>query len=110
MLKRSATIRARRSRRSRRGGILVWSALLLPVLLAMTGLTIDGGLMMAAYREAQNAADAGALAAATDLLFGKSVSTATATAKTFVTSSGYNNLSTANVAVNIPPTVTSYTA
>jgi Flp pilus assembly protein TadG len=43
-------------------------ALLLPVLLGVLGLTIDGGLMMVVYRQTQNAADAAALAAAVDLL------------------------------------------
>jgi Flp pilus assembly protein TadG len=84
--------------------------LLLPVLVAMVGLTVDGGLMLAAYREAQNAADAAAVAAAYDLSLGKSVATAKATGATFVTDTSHNNLSGATVTVNIPPSVTTYTA
>ena len=42
----------------RRGATLVWFALLLVVLLAMAGLVIDAGLLLAARRQAQNAADA----------------------------------------------------
>lgn len=84
-------------RHSRKGAILVWFALILTVLLGMVGLVIDGGLMMATQRQAQNAADAGALAAAYDLMFGKS----TAAAATFV---GYNGLSDATTVVHNPPT------
>jgi hypothetical protein len=83
---------------------------LLPVLVAMVGLTVDGGLMLAAYREAQNAADAAAVAAAYDLSLGKTAGTAKATAATFVTDASHNNLSGATVTVNIPPSVTAYTA
>src|SRR5262245_28064474 len=85
----------------RPGKILVLFALLLPVLLGMAGLTIDGGLLMTSQRSAQNAADAAALAAAYDLMRGKSTTAATATAKTTVTS--YNGLSKATVTVNIGP-------
>ena len=41
-------------------------AILLPALLGMVGLVIDGGLLMASYRQVQNAADSAALAAAMD--------------------------------------------
>lgn len=53
-----------RSRPGRRGKILVLLVLLLPVLLGITGLVIDGGLLMAAHRQTQNSADSGARAAA----------------------------------------------
>src|SRR5947208_16875196 len=87
--------------RKRPGKILVLSALLLPVLLGMVGLSIDGGMMLGTHRQARNAADAAALAAAKDLLGGKTVATAQATASTFVKS--YNGLGTATVTTNIPP-------
>src|SRR4051794_28581994 len=48
----------------RPGKTLVMFALLLPLLLGIVGLVIDCGLLMTARREAQNAADAAALAAA----------------------------------------------
>jgi Flp pilus assembly protein TadG len=103
--------RQRRLLRMRRpGSVLIWCALLLPVLVAMVGLTIDGGLMLAAYREAQNAADAAAIAAAYELSLGKSVDVAASAADTYVQDSSHNNLSGATVTVNIPPTVTNYTA
>jgi Flp pilus assembly protein TadG len=86
---------------SRSGKALVMFALLTPVLLGMVGLTVDGGLLLVLYRQTQNAADAAALAAAVDLLKGKSSGVATATAQTYVQT--YNNMSSATVTVNIPP-------
>ena len=74
----------RHPRGKRRGAILVWFALLLSLLLGMVGLTVDMGLLLASYRQAQNAADAGAMAGAYDLLNGRSSSTAIATATKFV--------------------------
>jgi hypothetical protein len=50
--------------RRRWGKTLVMFALVLPVLLGIVGLVIDCGLLMAAQREVQNAADAAAMAAA----------------------------------------------
>ncbi len=94
-------IRPPRHRR-RSGAILIWCAFLLPVLVAMLGLVIDGGLMMATYREGQNAADAAALAAAMDLMIGRQAS-AQATGQAFVTDAAHNNLPDATVSVNIPP-------
>jgi Flp pilus assembly protein TadG len=87
--------------RLRSGKTLVQFVLTLPVLLGMTGLVIDSGLLMATQRTAQNAADAGALAAAMDLYRGASVATAKATATTFIQT--YNGLSGATVTLNIPP-------
>jgi len=86
---------------SRSGKALVMFALLMPVLLGVLGLAVDGGLMMVVARQTQNAADSGALAAAVDLLKGKSSGVATTTAQTYVQT--YNNMSTATVTVNIPP-------
>ncbi len=93
-----------RRRRRRSGSILVWSAFLLVALIAMVGLVIDGGLMMAAYRQCHNAADAAALAAAMDLMLGRSEAEAAATAVNFVTDAEHNNLPDATVVVNVPPT------
>ena len=53
---------ARSLRPGRRPGkVLVLFTMLLPVLLGLVGLVVDGGLMMAAQRRVQNAADAAAL-------------------------------------------------
>ncbi len=50
-----------------RGQIASMFALLLPVLLGLVGLVIDGGVAMVQYRRAQVALDSAALAAATQL-------------------------------------------
>jgi Flp pilus assembly protein TadG len=98
---------ARPRRCRRRGAILVWFALLLVLLLGMVGLVIDGGLLMATHRQAQNAADAAALAAAFELMYGKSNAEATATATTFVQT--HNGLAGAPAPiVNIPPATGAY--
>ena len=58
------TMPTRGRRESERGAAAVVVALSAVSLLTITGLAIDGGMEAAAYRHAQNAADAGALAAA----------------------------------------------
>ncbi|MBI1914732.1 MAG: hypothetical protein HYS12_08350 [Planctomycetes bacterium] len=92
----------------RPGKTLVLFVLLAPILLGMTGLVLDAGLMMAAQRQAQNAADAAALAAAFDKFRGNSDSTALATANTFLTNNGLSGITLtlnagATNALNIPP-------
>jgi len=85
-----------------KGAVLVWFAMLLTLMLGMVGLVIDAGMLLAAHRHAQSAADAAAMAAAYDLMFGKPTSEATATATTFVKE--YNGLSGAPApVVNVPP-------
>ena len=59
--------------RQRSGAVLVWFALLLPVLFGITGLVIDTGLMLATHRQLQNSADAAALAAAVAVIQDPSV-------------------------------------
>jgi Flp pilus assembly protein TadG len=85
----------------RRSAILPQVILLLTALLGMTGLVVDGGLMMQARRQAQNAADAAAMAAAFELKRGNTVANAQSTATTFVQT--YNLLTSASVTTNIPP-------
>ncbi|MBI3464449.1 MAG: hypothetical protein HY000_15555 [Planctomycetes bacterium] len=87
------------SRRS--GKTLLLFAVLLPALLAFTGLIIDGGLLMAAQRHAQHVADAAATAAALEKHRGESDSTAAAAATNLV--HAHNGLPDAQVVVNIPP-------
>lgn len=50
-----------------RGQALLWVALLLPVFLSIIGLAIDGGIVFAARRQAQNIADAAARAGAQEI-------------------------------------------
>lgn len=95
--------RLRQTPRSRRrGAVLVLVAILLPVLVGMTALVIDGALLTSASRQAQSAADAAATAAAFDLMLGRSTAHAEETAKTFVQQ--HNGLPAAVVTLNVPPT------
>jgi len=88
-------------RQHRSAAILVWFALILPLLLGMIGLVIDAGLLMSGHRHLQNSVDAAALAAAHDLMGGLSTSEATVTANDFISS--HYELSDAKVEVFSPP-------
>jgi hypothetical protein len=82
--------------------------LLLPLLLGIIGLALDVGLLLTARRQAQNAADAAAMAAAFDQFKGANSSTAFATANTFLTNNGLSGVTLtlnagATNALNIPP-------
>ena len=58
----------RYSRREReRGQVLVWTLVLLPLLLVVVGLVLDGGLMFVQFRRARWAADGAAVAAASSI-------------------------------------------
>jgi hypothetical protein len=52
---------------SRSGKVLILFAVLLPAMLAVTGLIIDGGILQGTYRRAQHIADAAATAGAREL-------------------------------------------
>jgi Putative Flp pilus-assembly TadE/G-like len=91
--------------RQRKAKTLVLFCVLSTVLVGWVGLVIDGGLLMAGQRQAQNAADAAAIAGAMDKMRGNTNATALATANNFLT---YNGLSNAPALVlgtsfNIPP-------
>src|SRR4051794_32487841 len=49
---------------AQRGQAIVWTAVMLPLFLAVVGLAIDGGLVFSARRELQNVADSAARAGA----------------------------------------------
>jgi Flp pilus assembly protein TadG len=85
-----------RIRQPRRGVTLVQFVLMAPVLLGMIGLVVDGGLVLAAQRQVQNAADAAATAAAMDLFRGSNNTTALSTAQSFVTNNGVSATLTLN--------------
>lgn len=93
---------SRRMHRHHSGKTLALLAIMLPSLLAVVGLVVDGGLMLSTHRQLQNAIDSGALAGAVDLQSGKSSASATSTAQDAVQL--YNNFPDAQVEVNIPPT------
>jgi len=84
-----------------RGKIMVSFAVLLPVILAIIGLIFDGGLLMHDRRHAQNVVDSAASAAVLDIINGKTLAEATATAELCVSMS--EGLSDADVTVNMPP-------
>src|SRR3972149_3039187 len=53
---------------SREGGqVLVWAAILLPLLIALVGLVFDGGLLFVEHRRARWAMDGAAVAAASEI-------------------------------------------
>ena len=56
----------------RKGYVLILVALLLPLLIGMVGLTVDGGLLLASHERAQNVADATARSVAIALKNGAS--------------------------------------
>lgn len=92
--------------RHRPGKIIPLFVVLLPALCGMAGLVVDTGLLLAAHRQVQNAADSAALAGAHRLLRGDTNNTARTEAINFVTN--YNGLTNATVTVNIGPTQGSY--
>src|SRR5690348_8068015 len=87
--------------RARPGKVLVLTVMALPPMLGMLGMVIDGGILLASHRQAQNAADAAAVAAAWDMLRGRPSGTWTTTATTYVQQ--YEGLANGTVAVNNPP-------
>lgn len=54
-------------RRKIRGQVLLWTVILLPVFLVLTGLVFDGGLLWQQYTRARWAASAAAVAAASEI-------------------------------------------
>ncbi|HXF50067.1 MAG TPA: Tad domain-containing protein [Dehalococcoidia bacterium] len=83
-----------------RGQILMLTALFAASLLGLAGLVIDGGRLYQQRRDLQNAADAGAAAAAQVLLFGGSDSEARSAAQWYTDENGIN---VTEVEINIPP-------
>ena len=88
-----------RSRHTRPGQSLVIFALFAVVLFLFVGVGIDSGLLYVERRHLQNITDAACLAAATDLVMGKTETEASATANTYIT----NNLnSNAALLLDLP--------
>ena len=85
--------------RGERGQVLVLAALMLVVLLGMTALATDVGLVMKTRRDGQNAADAAALAGASVIVDGGSTASARAEAQRFANLNGFGQ----NAVVNVPP-------
>jgi hypothetical protein len=87
--------------RGRQGKILVFMAILLPVLCGYIGFVLDGSLMMAEHRSAQHVCDAAATAAAMALYRGEGDTAARSQAEQWIKS--HNNLADAVVETSIPP-------
>ena len=87
---------------ARRGNVLVLLAVLLPVLIGVVGLVIDGGMMMDQRRDLQHATDAAATSAATELRLANGAAAAQAVAIDAVTVA--HEQADADVTVHIPPT------
>jgi Flp pilus assembly protein TadG len=92
---------ARKLEKPRAAKVLVLLALLLPALLGMIGLVLDGGMMMTGYRDLQQVSDAAATTAAMALSDGANAGDAITQATTCVNT--WNGFNTASVVVNIPP-------
>jgi hypothetical protein len=93
--------RGRSTAFDRQGKILALFAIVLPVLLAVGGLLLDGGELLNDHSMAQHAADAAASAAAKAVHDGADRSEAVAIAQDYV--QRHNGLSGADVTVSIPP-------
>jgi hypothetical protein len=93
----------RRSCRQRRreAKVLVLLVISLSSIMGMVGLVLDTGLLISGFQDLHHATDAAAMAAAMDLLLGKTPAAATATASSYVAT--LNGLADAVVTVNIPP-------
>lgn len=97
----------RRVAQQRRGVVLVVFALCFVVILGMVGFVVDLAVLQATHRQAQNAADAAAIAAAVTRFRGGSIDAATATATTFVQT--HNGLTSAPAPiVSSPPASGAY--
>lgn len=84
--------------KSERGQALILIALAIVVLIGMTGLAVDGGMVMADRRSSQNAADNAALAAAYRMAAGGTKAQARDAATLIAEKNGFPD-----VTVNIPP-------
>lgn len=82
---------ASRRRDGERGQVIVLFTLMFIAATAMVGLVLDGGGAFAMRRDAQAAADMGAIAGANDYLANSNSASAIATAKTIVTANGFTD-------------------
>jgi Flp pilus assembly protein TadG len=96
----------------RAGVVLVLAALSLVAMLGIVAIALDGGLLLSQKRSLQAAADAAALAAATDLFNKASPDTANRDAQAVATTNLQNsfpgNLTRPTTTVNIPPSSGNY--
>ena len=87
-----------------RGQTLMMAALMMPLLLGMVAILVDVGFANAARRQAQNAVDSAAMAAAYSLQAGYNPAQARTLAREYTAGNGYDNADDdITVTVNIPP-------
>ena len=97
--------------KDRSGGVMVYTAIALPVLLGVSGLSVDIGSWYADRRAAQVVADAGALAGAVEILRTgeddddtNNSSDVQAAALASALENGYDSAAGDSITVNYPPT------
>ncbi len=95
------TVASHVRRSAARGQVLIIFALASLALIGFVALSVDAGFLLAERRQAQNAADAGALAAATDVLRNKSLSVVQTAGKDYGAINA--NVPAGNVTINWPP-------
>ena len=87
-----------------RGGVAVYAAIALPLLLGSVGLGVDVGLAYTSRQAAQHQADAAAMAAALELARGKTADEAEAAATTDAEENGFVDARGDTIEVESPPT------
>jgi len=96
------TQRLVRFSRDSAGGVMVYVALMLPVLLGVAALSVDVGLWYANKRVVQSVADAAALGGALEVRREGDLSTLTPAATEYATENGYNSVAD-QLTINSPP-------
>jgi Flp pilus assembly protein TadG len=87
-----------------RGGVAVYVAIALPLLLGSVGMGVDVGLAYTSRQAAQHQADAAAMAAALELARGKTADEAEAAATTDAEENGFVDTRGDTIEVESPPT------
>ena len=93
----------RRFWREKEGGVLAYTAIILPILLGSAGLSVDIGMWYQARRSAQSAADAAALAMAYESVRTGNLDTMELTAMEMAAENGYEAAKGDMIAFNSPP-------
>jgi hypothetical protein len=93
-----------------RGGVAVYAAIAMPLLLGSVGLGVDVGLAYSSRQTAQHQADAGAMAAALVLAKGKTTDEVEAAATSDAGHNGFVAARGDTIAVNMPPTTGAFTS
>jgi Putative Flp pilus-assembly TadE/G-like len=87
-----------------RGGVAVYAAIAMPLLLGSIGLGVDVGLAYSSRQAAQHQADAGAMAAALEIAKGKTTDEVEAAAQDDAEDNGWVEARGDTIAVESPPT------